>query len=239
MSLDPVVQRLREIERAELDVRRIGHTNDVKYNTAYYGYRVSSSSGELYAWCVVFQWWCFQKAGIDTSIFPKGNNVFATRDWFKAPPRKAFFHKPKVGDLVIYKESHMGFVEKLLSDNRIQTIEGNFGNKVTMRKHRFDDPAIDGFCRPDYSKVKDPDRSPGGVTEVILQSLPRLVKGNEGADVRRLHGLLRAAGQELPGIQNSDGTFKGEFTTTTANALRALTGRTTVTAAQWKHLLGV
>lgn len=133
----------------------------------------------------------------------------------------------------------MGFVEKLLSDNRVQTIEGNISDRIVRQKLKANHSSIDGFCRPAYDGVKDPDRSPGGVTEVILQSLPRLVMGSEGADVRRLHGLLRAAGQPLPGVQNSDGTFKGEYTDVTRNAVRALTGRTTITAAQWKQLLGV
>jgi hypothetical protein len=111
--------QLKQIEAAEVGTTR-HDINDVKYNTAYYGHRVHGDPQhpEAFAWCVVFQWWCFQKAGIPTSVFPKSNNVFAVRDWFK--DRGRFYHSPMVGDLVIFARSHIGFVEKILANNRIQ-----------------------------------------------------------------------------------------------------------------------
>jgi hypothetical protein len=155
--------------------------------------------------------------------------------------KKNRFHtsKPKVGDLVIYKESHIGFIEKLISDNRIQTIEGNYGDRVVRRKMKATDNRIAGFCRPAYADVADPNRSPGGMTEAIIHALPNLVLGSTGPDVRRLHALLFAKGLPLGEAVNPDGSFSREFTDSTRRALRTLTGRTTVTGAQWQILLGV
>lgn len=40
------------------------YTNDVIYNTEYYGGGVSSSDGDCYAWCSTFAMWCADKAGV-------------------------------------------------------------------------------------------------------------------------------------------------------------------------------
>jgi hypothetical protein len=52
-----------------------------------------------------------------------------------------------VGDLVIYSFSHIGFVEKLLKNNRFQTIEVNLNDRVVRRIHRTDASDIQGYCR--------------------------------------------------------------------------------------------
>jgi len=235
MSGSDVVTRLRGIEAGEVGTARMPlGSNTVKYNASYYGHRVK---GDQFKWCVVFQWWCFQKAGIPTSIFPKSASVFAVRDWYKS--RDRFFSRPMVGDLVIYKFSHIGFVEKLLSGNRIQTIEGNWDDRVVRRSHRADDSNIAGYCRPEYFKVEPVAPSPGGQTEAILRAMPRLQRNNKGADVKRLQGLLVANGQKLPGSTKKDGTFDGEFGADTERAVIAFTGSKIVDGAQWKKLLGV
>lgn len=51
------------IARAELGVRESpANSNNVKYNTAYYGREVHDTATETYAWCMVFIWWLFQRA---------------------------------------------------------------------------------------------------------------------------------------------------------------------------------
>lgn len=146
MTRQTTIERLRAIERAQLGVEEAPpKSNNVKYNTDYYG---RPESGENFKWCVVFQWWCFQKAEIPTSIFPKSNRVFAVRDWFKQ--RNRFFPTPMVGDLVIFSRSHIGFVEKLLDRDRIQTIEGNSQNAVRRHIYPARAPGIEGYCRPQY-----------------------------------------------------------------------------------------
>jgi uncharacterized protein (TIGR02594 family) len=247
MNFPPALARLRGIEKRELTApghsREVGRPNDVKYNTWYYGQRVVGN--DEFPWCAVFQAWCFDAAGIKHSIFPKSAGVTAIHDWFTKKDR--FFSTPKIGDLVVYHKrnghvgpNHIGFVYKMTSHGNFKTIEGNLSDTVKFINVDKDDSQILGYCRPDYENATIPARSDGGTTEIILQGLPRLIVGSKGADVRRLHGLLRAAGHELPGIQNLDGTFKDEYTEVTKNAVRAFTGgRTTITAAQWAQLLSV
>jgi len=238
MSRLAMVQSVRAIEEGELGTaERPG--NNVKYNTAYYGHPVhdGTPAGVTYAWCVVFQWWCFQKAGIPTSVFPKANNVFAVRDWFKRKTR--FYHTPMTGDLVIFAESHIGFVEKLLEGNRIQTIEGNTGNAVRRHTYKANDPGIQGYCRPEYHKVTVPPPPTDEKTEAIVRALPRLQNGDKGANVKRLQALLRANGQKLPNSQLQDGSFDGDFGNDTETALKAVTGSAVADDAQWARLLGV
>jgi hypothetical protein len=152
------IQRLLDTARHEIGVAEHPKgSNNVKYNTAFYGHKIQRRPGDdprVGAWCVVFQWWCFQRAGIPTSIFPKSANVFRTRDWFKK--RHQFAHTPHVGSLVIFEKSHIGLVEKVLKNGRIQTIEGNTdssgsptGGQVMRVTHGRDD-GIQGFCNPDY-----------------------------------------------------------------------------------------
>ncbi len=236
MSRAAVIARLKAIEADQVGTARspLG-SNKVKYNTSYYGHVVR---GSAFKWCVVFQWWCFQKADIPTSIFPKAANVFAVRDWFKA--RDRFYQKPMVGDLVIYSFSHIGFVEKLLSNNRIQTIEGNWNDKVVRRVMKADDASIAGYCRPKYHKVEPAAPSPSdGTTEAIVRALPRLERGDTGKRVRRLQGLLVANGHALPDSIKADGSFDGEFGDETERGVKKLTGSVVVDGAQWKKLLGV
>jgi hypothetical protein len=240
MSRAVVVRRVRDIEASQARqhiTEKPG--NDVFYNTKYYGHRVHDGRppGVTYAWCVVFQWWCFQKAGIPTSVFPKSNNVFAVRDWFKHKGR--FYRTPMAGDLVIFAKSHIGFVEKLLEGNHIQTVEGNSGDAVRRHTYRANDPGIQGYCRPEYHKVTVPPPPTDKKTEAIVRALPRLTKGDQGADVKRLQALLRANGQKLPNSQNADGSFDGDFEAETENALKAVTGSTVADDAQWAKLLGV
>ena len=143
------------------------------------------------------------------------------------------------GDLVIFAESHIGFVEKLLEGNRIQTIEGNTGNAVRRHTYKADDPGIQGYCRPEYHKVTVPPPPTDEKTEAIVRALPRLQNGDKGANVKRLQALLRANGQKLPNSQLQDGSFDGDFGNDTETALKAVTGSAVADDAQWARLLGV
>jgi hypothetical protein len=154
--MNVALKRLLEVERSQVGIaERPNKSNNVKYNTAYYGHKVHNQGNTVYAWCVVFQWWCFQKAGIPTSIFPKSANVFAVRRWYRK--RGRYDHKARVGSLAIFSFSHIGLVVKVLKDGSVMTIEGNTdkdgdraGGRV-MVKHRRSD--IAGYCHPDYAKV--------------------------------------------------------------------------------------
>ena len=57
--------------RAELGVKESpAGSNNVKYNTAYYGQEVwDGKAGGKYPWCMVFLWWCFRRAGAAELFF--------------------------------------------------------------------------------------------------------------------------------------------------------------------------
>jgi CHAP domain-containing protein len=168
MSEPEVIQRVRRIalEEARLSAAgtpgtfRVGGNNNVKYNTSYHGREVSDPTGIRFAWCVVFIWWVMRKAGVPAAVFPKKASVFRAPDggvraWFKARDRyKTASSKPEVGDLVVFKRSHIGIVERV-DATTIFTVEGNAGNRVRRRSYRRTNPDIDGYCRPAYELVED------------------------------------------------------------------------------------
>jgi hypothetical protein len=176
MSEADVIQRVRKIALEEAKksaagvsgtVRPIGPsgqgTNNVKYNTAYYGHEVSDPDGKGHLWCVVFIWWVMRKAGVPATVFPKVASVFKqpnanVRDFFKARDRfMSASSMPKVGDLVIFKspkKSHIGIVENV-QGNTIFTVEGNASDRVRRRSYSRGHPDINGYCDPAYELVED------------------------------------------------------------------------------------
>jgi hypothetical protein len=195
MGRPAVVKRLIDIESREKErldsIQSPLGSNKVKYNTAYYGRQVE---GPAYKWCVVFQWWCFQKAGIPTSIFPKTAAVFTVRDWFKHPSRNRYFPPstmPIPGDLVIFKYSHIGLVEAVHADGRISVLEGNKSDRVMRVTHRRTDTDIDGYCRPEYHKVEEDDfmalfdnvnEFKAAVREILRDELRTVIRGDDNTD---------------------------------------------------------
>ena len=57
-----MVTKLLKLARQELGEREYPpNSNNIKYNTAYYGKEVSGSN---LAWCAVFVWWLFRECGM-------------------------------------------------------------------------------------------------------------------------------------------------------------------------------
>ena len=173
MSEADVIQRVRRIALEEAKKSAAGEpgtvrpispsgqgTNNVKYNTAFYGHAVSDPKGDVHLWCVVFIWWVMRKAGVPATVFPKVASVFTAknanvRDFFKDRHRfMSASSMPKVGDLVIFKHSHIGIVENV-QGNTIFTVEGNASNRVRRRSYSRGNSDIDGYCHPAYELVED------------------------------------------------------------------------------------
>jgi hypothetical protein len=193
MSRQDVIDRLRKIEGEEArksaagvaGTVQVGHNNNVKYNTEFYGHPVE---GPEWMWCVVFQWWCMKEAGVPKSVFPEFRppRVFNVRDWFKSKNR--YFQRPMVGDLVIFSKSHIGFVDKLLQGGRIETIEGNASDMVMRHTYHQDAQGIDGYCRPEYHKAEEADMTPSQATE-LKAILNRVNDIREALNVEGTHTL--------------------------------------------------
>lgn len=138
-------------------------SNNVIYNTAYYGHEVS---GSAYPWCCTFIWWVFTQAGM--KIW-KTASCMELGQWFK--DNSQWYNRAEVGDVVFMKfntnnrwTNHVGIVKSIDGDT-ITTIEGNTSEKgsqdnggAVLVKHRKSN--IVGFGRPNYTKEEpapDPD----------------------------------------------------------------------------------
>ena len=148
-------QELLRKAQAEIGVCEFpSNSNNVKYNTWYYGKKVSGSS---YPWCCAFVSWLFRE---DQSLCKKSASCVDLLSWFEKHGR--IVSVPKAGDIVFFKYStnsrrtnHVGIVEDV-NGKVIHTIEGNTsttsndnGGRVMRRKRTGN---IVAYARPLYSE---------------------------------------------------------------------------------------
>lgn len=99
------------------------YNNRTRFNDIFYGRPVN---GAAYPWCAAFTSVICQEEGMRPNIdYPHSAGVAVCFDWFRREGRIISKSKLKPGDMVRFTFSHIGFVEKVLSGNRVQTIEGN------------------------------------------------------------------------------------------------------------------
>ena len=138
-------------------------SNNVRYNTWYYGREVM---GSAYPWCMVFVQWVFAQAGVKLPVRTAScgalmNAAKAAGCWVTAG------FKP--GDVVIYDfpggaaTDHCGIVETELPDYGVQAVEGNTSQSgsqsnggMVCRKNR-PGKYIVGAVRPVFDKEKEED----------------------------------------------------------------------------------
>ena len=135
------------------------NSNNVIFNTEYYGKAVQGSS---YPWCAVFIWYVFKKAGA-SGLYYDGKKCAYTpllANYYKQIKR--FYTVPKAGDIVFYqfpnsnRINHVGLVTEVLGPNKIKTIEGNtsVGNDsnggVVLERVRST-TYVKGYGRPLYN----------------------------------------------------------------------------------------
>lgn len=156
------------IARAELGVRESpANTNNVKYNTAYYGREVHDTAAATYAWCVVFLWWLFQQAGAPELFYGGKKTASCSALMAYAQAHGQWVTGDyRAGDIVILdipgnkvKTDHCGIVVATPAAG-VRTIEGNTGTGndanggAVMERTR---PAswILGAYRPRYEEEND------------------------------------------------------------------------------------
>lgn len=119
-------------------------------------YLKSVGLGKGYSWCMAFVYWCFLEASIQTKLkntLKKTGGVLAQWNSIDAKYKK---QEPQTGDVFIMDfgkgQGHTGFVEKILPNGKIQTIEGNTnddgsreGYEVCRRTRNLS--TIKGFIR--------------------------------------------------------------------------------------------
>ena len=100
-------------------------------------YRSAAGNAPPGPWCAYFTSWVAREAGVPLGETGQGfGSVDAVWAWAqrsgKAVPASA--GPPRPGDLIVWDE-HIGVVEGVLPDGRIQTIEGNSSDRVSRRTH--------------------------------------------------------------------------------------------------------
>lgn len=156
------VNDLLKVARKQIGIKEIPpNSNNVRFNTWYYGREVS---GAAYPWCQVFVAWCCDQAGVKLPIRTASCGALMNAAK-KAGMWVVSDFRP--GDLVIFDWSgqqkttnHVGIVEEILPDYGVQTIEGNTstsnnsnGGEVMRRKRHM--KYIIGAVRPNYDVEKE------------------------------------------------------------------------------------
>lgn len=152
-------QKLLKMAASQIGVKeQPANSNNVKYNTEYYGRAVSGSD---YPWCCAFIWWLFKACGASKLFYGGKKTAYCptVENYYKSQGK--WYSSGKVGDLVLFDftkrgiAGHIGIVEKVNSDGSYTTIEGNTGSGndanggAVMRRTRYKS-SIRGFARPDY-----------------------------------------------------------------------------------------
>lgn len=128
-------------------------SNNVIFNTDYYGHKVS---GSAYAWCVVFVWDMFRIAQA-SDIFYNGkkvSNTVVVENWGKSAGLTVPKDQAKRGDLVLFdfnnngQSDHIGFALGAPENGKIKTIEGNTDDQVAQRSRSLGDVCC--VIRPAY-----------------------------------------------------------------------------------------
>lgn len=169
-------------------------SNNVKYNTWYYGREVS---GSAYPWCCTFISWLFR----GTSLVKKTVLCQTMYDWFKS--KGQIVTKPEKGDLVFYKfgksgrfTDHIGIVKSAVQwPANLITIEGNTSvtsddNGGSVMERVRSKSKIVGFARPAYDDAKIE-------TTIGVKIKPTIKMGSKGDWVKVAQARLVVNGYSI------------------------------------------
>ena len=180
-----------QIARGEIGNKEYpANSNNIKYNTWYYGKEVN---GSAYPWCCVFVEWVLRNTG----LLMRTASCTALYNSMKS--KGQVVTKPQAGDLVFFNFSskvkcetmkHIGIVESVNNDGSVSTIEGNTsqsgsqdnGGMVCRKKRKS---YIMAYARPEYT---DAIKTTPVVT--TTPNRPTLKLGSVGNDVLYLHKKL-------------------------------------------------
>ena len=154
----PTVKQILDLAESQVGTTEYPpNSNDVVYNTAFYGKEVS---GSAYPWCCTFVWWVF--AQFDPCLVKKTASCMEMAQWFKDNGK--WGSTPHVGDVVFFKfdtnsrwTNHVGIVEEILDGGlKIKSIEGNTSlssdNNGGAVMERIRSSNIVGYGHPAYSE---------------------------------------------------------------------------------------
>ncbi len=112
-------------------------------------------------WCQSFIAWCAKQADVPSSVIKRTAGTVDAMDFFKAQGVwQGRNYTPQSGDIIYFTSSssnsgyHVGIVESV-SGSTINTIEGNYSNKVARHSVTVGSSSIVGYGVPNYI-VPDP-----------------------------------------------------------------------------------
>ena len=122
-------------------------------------YRTATAGGQRGPWCAYFVSWAAKQAGAPVGEQGQGfGAVSAVMDWGQRTGRALpAGSTPQPGDIIVWGGRHIGIVEAVLPDGRIQTIEGNSSDKVSRRTYGPDGGGATGL-RPPRLNVQSAER---------------------------------------------------------------------------------
>ena len=95
-------------------------------------------------WCAYFASWAARQAGEPIGAAGQGlGSVSEIWSWAQSAGRAITNGPgvvPKPGDLIVFGDQHVGIVKDLLPNGQIQTIEGNYENKVALNVRTPSEP---------------------------------------------------------------------------------------------------
>jgi hypothetical protein len=98
-------------------------------------YRAATVGSGVGPWCAYFVSWAARQAGTPLGDHGQGfGGVSDVWSWGQSTGRAVANGPgvvPRPGDLIVFGSEHVGLVESVLPDGRIQTIEGNYSNQVS------------------------------------------------------------------------------------------------------------
>ena len=185
--------------KAEIGVCEVpAKSNNVKYNTWYYGKNVQ---GDKYPWCATFISYLFRS---EQKLCKKTASCIDMLEWFEGNNR--IVYEPKPGDLIFFhyntnnrKTNHVGIIIKVEKDG-ITTIEGNTsvtsqdnGGRVMQRKRTLKN--VVAYARPSYEDAIMP--KPKTVEDIAKEVIAG--KWSSGNSRRQ---KLTSAGYNYTEVQN-------------------------------------
>ena len=196
------------------------YSNNVIFNTHYYGHPVSDGNGASYPWCVTFVWDIFRMAGASNLFYDGKKTAWcdAVRDWAKSRGLVVNKAEGKHGDLVLfdwnnnYSADHIGFIDCKNPNGTYQTVEGNTsagnnsnGGEVQIRTRYLSEIMM--VIRPKYEIGSNADASQTPSVGSAKIDLPNLRKGSSNNSVRAAMILLKDKGYYADSIPSWDTTF--------------------------------